>query len=257
MTTAATTETSAITETAALQDRLDFYWSGRAAEYHAHQVSGARAAIDRELWASVFATALDGCGREGSGALDILDVGTGSGYLASLLADAGHRVTGVDHSPGMVSAAQAAHPDLRVLIGDAHAPGILASSLDAVVNRYVLWTLPDPVAAARAWRTLLRPGGTVVAVDATWFPHGVDPAMKVPSADGEDAFVRTYDPATLGALPLGTAASMEDFAEVFLVAGFTDVIVKSLPQVAELDLRFGVAPGHESRPHFVVTARCP
>jgi len=257
MTAAATTVTSATTAIGALQDRLDTYWSGRAADYHAHQVSGARAEIDRELWASVFATALDGCGREESGALDILDVGTGSGYLASLLADAGHRVTGVDHSPGMVSAAHAAHPDLRVLTGDAHAPSLPASSLDAVVNRYVLWTLPDPVAAARAWRTVLRPGGAVVAVDATWFPRGVDPAMKVPSADGDDAFVRTYDPATLGALPLGTAASMEDFAEVFRDAGFTDVTVQSLPQVAELDRRFGVAPGHESRPHFVVTAFCP
>jgi SAM-dependent methyltransferase len=247
-----TTATSVTTTS--LQDRLDTYWSGRAVEYHAHQVSGARAAIDRELWTSVFTTSLEGCGVDKAGALDILDVGTGSGYLASLLTDAGHHVTGVDHSPGMVAAAHAAHPELFVLNGDAHSPGLPASSLDAVVNRYVLWTLPDPVAAAKAWRTLLRPGGTVVAVDATWFPHGVDPAMKVPSADGEDAFARTYDPATLGELPLGTAASMDDFAEVFRVAGFTDVTVQSLPQVAELDRRFGVAPGHESRPHFVVTA---
>lgn len=229
-----TTATSVTTTSP--QDRLDTYWSGRAVEYHALQVSGVRAAIDRELWASVFATELEGCGVDKAGALDILDVGTGSGYLASLLTDAGHHVTGVYRSPGMVAAAHAAHPELRVLTGDAHAPGLPASSLDTVVNRYVLWTLPDPVAAARAWRTLLRPGGAVVAVD------------------GDDAFVRTYGPATPGELPPGTAASVDDFAEVFRDAGFTDVTVQSLPQVAELDRCFGVASGYESGPHVVVTA---
>lgn len=237
---------------AAIQRRLDDYWSGRAADYHAHQISGERAPVDRELWASVFAARLTPASR-------VLDVGTGSGYLANLLADAGHHVTGIDHSPGMIAAAtRASRPGTRFVLGDAHAPDMtdtLTDTVDAVVSRYVLWTLPDPVAAARAWRSLLHPGGVVVAVDATWFPNGVDPDMRVPSADGEDAFARTYDPTTLAALPLGTADSMSQFAEVFRDAGFTSVTVEPLPQVAELDARFGVAPGHESRPHFVVTAR--
>ncbi|AGP31844.1 class I SAM-dependent methyltransferase [Corynebacterium terpenotabidum] len=239
-----------------LQGRLDSYWSGRAADYHAHQVTGERAPLDRALWASVFGEVLGSVRTaRGSGPLDILDVGTGSGYLATLLAEAGHRVTGIDHSPGMIAVAQASSSPAHFSLGDAHAPGLPEASVDAVVNRYVLWTLPDPVAAASAWRRALRPGGVVVAVDAAWFPHGVDPEMKVPSADGEDAFARTYDLPTLTSLPLGTAGTADEFAGVFRDAGFADVTVEDLPQVAELDRRFGVAPGHDSRPHFLVTAR--
>lgn len=233
--------------TTALQSRLDDYWSARAADYHAHQMSGPRAAVDRQLWSEVFGTRLTGA--------DVLDVGTGSGYLANLLAADGYRVTGIDHSPGMVEAALAsARPGATFRRGDACAPDVAESSVNAVVSRYVLWTLPDPVAAAVAWRRALRPGGVVVAVDAAWFPDGVDPSMKVPSADGEDAFVQTYDGPTLDALPLGTAET-STFAAVFRSAGFTEVSMHDLPEVAELDRRFGVAPGHESRPHVVITAR--
>lgn len=249
MTTTVTTATTATVT--ALQERLDDYWSGRAADYHAHQVSGPRAALDRALWSQVFGTRLG----DAADATDVLDVGTGSGYLANLLAADGFRVTGIDHAPGMVDAAvAAAHPSATFRLGDAHAPDVADRSVDAVVSRYVLWTLPDPVAAAVAWRRALRPGGVVVAVDASWFPDGVDPSMKVPSADGEDAFVQTYDPATLAALPLGTAGTSA-FAKVFRAAGFDSVTVEELPEVAELDQRFGVAPGHESRPHVVVTAQ--
>lgn len=234
-----------------LQSRLDAYWSGRAADYHAHQVAGERAPLDRALWAQVVGSRLPD-GADGS---DVLDVGTGSGYLANLLAGLGHRVTGIDSSAGMIAVARASGGDARFNLGDAHSPALPDASVDAVVNRYLLWTLPDPVTAARAWRRVLRPGGAVVAVDATWFPHGVDPAMTVPSADGEDAFAATYSPSTMADLPLCTASHPTEFARIFRESGFTSVTVDELPQVAELDRRFGVAPGHESRPHFVVTAR--
>lgn len=234
--------------TSALQDRLDSYWSGRAVDYHVHQITGPRAPLDRELWSGVFDSRLPA-------RADILDTGTGSGYLANLLAGLGHRVTGIDSSSGMIDVARASGGDASFMPGDAHAPGFDDGSVDAVVNRYLLWTLPDPLAAARAWRRVVRPGGVVIAVDATWFPGGIDPAMKVPSSDGEDAFVRTYSPETLASLPLGTASHAGEFAAVFREAGFTSVSVEVLTQVAELDRRFGVAPGHESRPHFVVTAR--
>ena len=39
------------------------------------------------------------------GPLDILDVGTGTGYFAILLAKAGHRVTGIDMTPEMIEEA--------------------------------------------------------------------------------------------------------------------------------------------------------
>ena len=47
---------------------------------------------------------------------------------------------------------------------------------DAVTARYVLWTMREPDAALRAWRELLRPGGTLVIVDGLWFPDGLPDA---------------------------------------------------------------------------------
>lgn len=274
MTTAPTTLTTPTTLPAPttgtiLQDTLDAYWTGRAADYHAHQTTGARTGIDRDLWTAVFTRALAPATASADGPLDILDVGTGSGYLAWLLADAGHRVTGIDTADGMLTAARTAHPDrtpdsvfagYRPPVfrhGDAHTPPPDTHGTHgthAVVSRYVLWTLTDPVAALTSWAGLLVPGGVIAAVDATWYPDGIDPDLQVPSADGPDAFVTTYRH-NLDHLPLSTAADPSAYTAAFHAAGLTDVTCTPLPQVADLDRLFGVAPGHESRPHFLVTGR--
>jgi SAM-dependent methyltransferase len=98
----------------------------------------------------------------------ILDVGTGQGFLALLLADLGHRVVGIDTAEGMLAASRAHTagrpnpPEFRQ--GDAVDPPLSPSSLDVVSNRQVVWTLLDPVAAFRNWSRLLRPGGRVLSV---------------------------------------------------------------------------------------------
>lgn len=225
---------------------IDDYWSGRASAYHRHQVTGERAVLDRELWGRVF--------REVVVGKRVLDVGTGSGYVANLLAE-DHDVTAIDRSPGMIAEARA-HGSARFLIGDvvdvrAALPD--GSRFDTVTSRYLLWTLSDPVAAIREWTEVVRPGGRIVAVDAPWFPNGIDATMQVESTDGPDAFLHAYNPGTLAALPLATAENSAPYVEAFRKAGLDDVTCRTIPQVNELDQRFGVAPGHESRPHFIIT----
>lgn len=263
-----TTLTAAGPATTHLQDTLDAYWTGRAADYHAHQTTGVRAAFDQDLWTAVFTRAIapvTAARAITGGPLDILDVGTGSGYLAWLLAESGHRVTGIDTADGMLTAAATAHDadpaahfagyqSPTFLHGDAHAPSADLGPIDAIVSRYVLWTLADPVTALTAWADLLSPGGIIAAVDATWYPHGLDEDLQVPSADGPDAFVNTYRH-TIDRLPLSTAADHTAYTAAFHDAGLTDITCTPLHQVAALDRMFGVAPGHESRPHFLVTGR--
>jgi SAM-dependent methyltransferase len=99
---------------------------------------------------------------------DVLDVGTGQGFLALLLADLGHRVIGVDTAEGMLEAARAHGagsancPDFR--LGNAIDPPLAPASVDVVSNRQVVWTLLDPAQAFSNWLALLRPGGMVFSV---------------------------------------------------------------------------------------------
>src|SRR5262249_2284716 len=112
----------------------------------------------------------------------VLDVGTGTGFLAFRVAELGHDVVGVDLSQEMLGVARAAptaataatddpsHGTLRFVDGDADLGTVEAlGPFDAVVCRHLLWTLPNPEATLRRWRDVLVPGGVAVAVDGTWF----------------------------------------------------------------------------------------
>lgn len=99
----------------------------------------------------------------------ILDVGTGSGIMAFLLAQLGHDVTGIDLSSGMLEQARnnaaALKLDVRFEQSDAEKLPFADQSFDAVVNRIVLWNLPNPEAAFAEWKRVLRPGGRLVVID--------------------------------------------------------------------------------------------
>lgn len=222
------------------QDHINDYWTDRAPSYDAYQQRPERLELDRTVWREVWSAALPVAPS------DILDVGTGSGYVACLLAELGHRVTGIDLADGMLDiarehAAALANPP-RILAGDAVDPDFPAASFDAVVGRYVMWTLRDPDAAVTRWRRLLRPGGLVAMVDATWFPD--NPA--------ELAF---YGTAAREALPLATAPTIEESAAAMERGGLRDVRVTPLEALHELDREHGVAPGHHVRMQYLLTGR--
>src|SRR5262245_62568703 len=104
----------------------------------------------------------------------VLDVGTGTGSLALLIADLGHAVTGLDLSEGMLDRARTKADAVGAAIvfvqGRAEEPP--EGPFDAVVERHVLWTVPDPVNTLRAWRSVTRPGGRLVLLEGSWGGDG-------------------------------------------------------------------------------------
>ncbi|MGA4842902.1 trifunctional class I SAM-dependent methyltransferase/NUDIX hydrolase/VOC family protein [Streptomyces sp. G45] len=168
----------AVREGGAVRGGID--WDARAAAFDDAPDHGLRDPAVRRAWADRLADWLPDVPG------DILDVGCGTGGLALLAAEQGHRVTALDQSPAMAARARAklAGHRARVLVGDAARPPVGERRFDAVLARHVLWLLPDPDAALRHWCSLLRPGGRLVLVEGVWgeaSPTGL-PAARVTAA---------------------------------------------------------------------------
>jgi SAM-dependent methyltransferase len=118
----------------------------------------------------------------------VLDAGTGTGSIAFLAAELGHTVTGVDLSEGMLARARqkagARDLDIEFVRGRAEVPP--GGPFDAVIERHVVWTLPDPVAALEAWRMSCLPGGRLVMLEGSWGGEG-------PFVSAADAIARGVD----------------------------------------------------------------
>ncbi|AKN31488.1 methyltransferase type 11 [Clostridium carboxidivorans P7] len=103
----------------------------------------------------------------------ILDVGTGTGFLALLLAELGHNCTGLDISEGMMEVARKKAKEAKLNInfgmGDAENLPCKDNTYDIVVNRHLLWTIPHPEKALSEWIRVLKPGGKLVIIDGDWF----------------------------------------------------------------------------------------
>jgi ubiquinone/menaquinone biosynthesis C-methylase UbiE len=105
--------------------------------------------------------------REGK--LKILDVGTGPGVFATLMAKAGHDVVGVDISDKMLEEARqnssdhGVHPEFIRM--DSDHLDFPDGTFDMIINRNVFWIMPDPMAVYREWFRVLKSGGRIVYFD--------------------------------------------------------------------------------------------
>jgi SAM-dependent methyltransferase len=100
-------------------------------------------------------------------------------FLSLLLAAQGYQVTAMDLSAGMLEKlrAKAARQGLDVEIVQADAASPPDGPFDAVVERHLLWTLPDPAAALAAWRQAV-PTGRLVLIEGTWGETTGIPAVQ-------------------------------------------------------------------------------
>lgn len=106
------------------------------------------------------------------GKLDILDVGTGTGFFAILLARLGHRVTGIDLTPAMIAESRALAGSMGLDIDfqqmNAQELSFEEERFDVVISRNLTWTLPEPPKAYSQWYRVLKKGGVLLNYDADY-----------------------------------------------------------------------------------------
>ena len=151
-------------------DEIAGYWDAYADAYDAEPDHGLADPSTREAWRVLLERWLP---QQPS---HVADLACGTGSLTSLVAGLGHSVVGVDLSGRMVERARAKTEEFgaRVTIrkGDVSVPPIDPLSVDVVLGRHILWTLPDPTAALVRWHSLLRPGGRLLLVEGRWWSVG-------------------------------------------------------------------------------------
>lgn len=208
-----------------IQARITGFWSTVAPGYEAHGGNvPARDSEEHRLWVEAVARLLPKAPAR------VLDLATGTGFIALIAAGLGHEVSAIDLAEPMLKEARAtaAQKGLSVAFasGDVVAPSFAPSSFDAVISRHLFWTLRDPVTALSAWRRLLKPGGRAVVIDGFWF--------KPLSDDGPEEkglFEEHYTRATRRSLPGWQIFDPAPVIALFERAGFRRVSVETLDAV--------------------------
>ena len=158
------------------------YWTKRAQGYS--EVNREElATVQREVWRQVLTEQISARfpNREPE-EIHILEVGTGPGFFAILMAEAGYRVTAIDLTPSMLAEARMNAGSLSERIDfvemNAEELSFPSGSFDVIASRNVTWNLPEPELAYAEWERVLKPGGMLMNFDANWYRYLFDDAAK-------------------------------------------------------------------------------
>ncbi|GIW20303.1 MAG: SAM-dependent methyltransferase [Chloroflexota bacterium] len=234
-------------------------WQRGAADYDREPRHGLLHEDEWIAWRRLFAAILGDPLHAGVPRLRVLDVGTGTGVVALLVAELGHEVTGLDASPAMLERARAKAQERGLVVdwrlGDAEALPVDLGGFDVVVARQLLWTLPHPARALAAWRDAARPGGLVAILDGWWapWPAPMRPFVAVAErlADGAGAAAHVlrrrggqevdrgheYEPAILARLPLARLADPGPVVELLRETGLEGVRIQRLREIEAVERR--------------------
>lgn len=213
------------------------YWNFRSSTY----TNGINGFDDEErmVWKQIFGNSL-AFGKR----LKVLDVGTGTGFLALLFAEMGHEVTGIDLSEEMLKKAKLNADSMGLEIdlfhGDAENLPFEECCFDLVVNKYLLWTLQEPSCALLEWKRVLKPGGMIFAIDGNWFDPRPDRYIKRVLSGWTEMFAKknryslifkkSYGPIR-NSLPLYEKINPENISLLFSETGLVNTEINPLLEV--------------------------
>jgi ubiquinone/menaquinone biosynthesis C-methylase UbiE len=213
--------------------RIRDYWDRDSDTYDETRSHAISDPLEAAAWRQALADALPEPGSK------VLDVGAGTGALSLLAAELGYEVTALDLSPGMLGRAELKAKErglderMRFVVGSGtEAPG---GPFDAVMERHVLWTLPDPVGALARWR---EASSRLVLFEGVWGEDDLRRRAKDLAAEWLRRFMRVpddhhapYPQEVLAELPLARLPSPAPLIDAVYEAGWSAVRIKRLRDV--------------------------
>lgn len=203
------------------------YWDSRADRYDGHAQHVAATEIVASKWAELLARLLVPITENPHHR--ILDVGCGTGFLSLAAARAGFTITGIDQSPSMLRIARSkalrGSYSIDFVEGDANALPAPPASVDAVIERHVLWTMQDPTNTLREWKRVLQPAGILILIEGDWRELEPDTTSGNLNSPDNDPYASIAEH-----LPLLGGRPAEEIVPYLAAAGFSDITVTELDE---------------------------
>ncbi len=222
-----------------IKEGIKEYWDGRGKDYDKCPGHNYQSMEVKSAWMNILKTTF-----EANSELKILDVGTGTGAIALLLAELGHDVTGIDISEGMMKTAKDKAEKLKLQInfelGDAENLHFKDNSFDGVICRHLLWTLPDPKKAVEEWIRVTKPRGKIVVIDGKWHDESLKSHLRqfiwrMRTLIYQRSTEWHYRKEIRENLPLVDGAEPEDVIKIFRDQGLADISIRDLGDIRRME----------------------
>ncbi len=177
--------------------------------------------------------------------LRVLDIGCGTCAMGLLFSDIGHYVTGIDLSREMIKKArikaEKSGSAIELLTGDAEHLPFDDGSIDIIVTRHLLWTLPHPEVALKEWLRILIPGGRLIVIDGIWNDKRISTRIKMCASswmscllEPEKTHGKSYDKTVRSQLPYEGGVPKETIFTCLERTGFFKIHYSDLMYIREI-----------------------
>lgn len=159
----------------ALLKEIELYWDKRAKGYSkVNQEELANG--QKERWLCVIQERIEErYPNHQEKNISILDIGTGPGFFAIMLAEAGYKVTAVDYTKTMLEQAKKNAGEfvknITFLQMDAQDLMFEENTFDVILSRNLTWVLEQPDTAYTSWLRVLKEKGLMLNFDANWYRY--------------------------------------------------------------------------------------
>jgi len=189
------------------------YWDERSASFDMDHDTE-----DADAWMQTLSSLLGGDKTK-----NVLDLGTGTGFLANMTARLGYPTVGMDLSPEMmrhaVRHAAESGSGAVYMCGDALELPFVDETVDTIVNARLIWTIVEPDGMIAEWRRVLKPGGALFCFNRMQDGVGLTTGKNGPVYASEE----------LDAALSVKSASMDELVLLLQRNGFVNVEIRRLP----------------------------